>query len=186
MKSLVDVFTAIGHHLDDKQPESLVLRSRNCMHESAIITFQSLETHSGVRQYQKYTAHTIDKITASIYDTIKKNSLPLLKYPNFNTFKSKSAQQLIAQGGNGKSFWSPLNQQQMEILKHSLLMKIKVHSLIYGLPLEAFVFDENQLSLPAWNLETNSILSIILKANYWTSLSDAHCLSTSAAKTITE
>ena len=99
VQSLIDTVTGFGNPFEDDCSELLILNTQACADDDSVIeTVRSVET-LGKAQYQQYKKEVITERTKSIHDSIKKNSLALLRKA-----KSKSAQKIVVERNNTSLF----------------------------------------------------------------------------------
>ena len=78
VKNLLSTISEMGNPFEDDCPELLALDTHNCADASDANTVHKVQ-ETGLRQYKKFVKDVIDERTASIHDTISKNTLPLFK-----------------------------------------------------------------------------------------------------------
>ncbi|KAK1890672.1 50S ribosomal protein L13 [Dissostichus eleginoides] len=87
--ALVYTISGMSNPFLDDTPDLLMLDTRNIIDESAVNTVCTVES-VGRDQYNKYHVTVIRDRTHSIHEPIKKNSLPLFRFPTPRT-KTKQA-----------------------------------------------------------------------------------------------
>ena len=78
VKNLVSTISEMGNPFKDDCPELLALDPLNCADASVVDAVHKVQ-EIGLRQHKKFVKDVIDERTASIHDTISKNTLPLFK-----------------------------------------------------------------------------------------------------------
>ncbi|KAK3702948.1 hypothetical protein QZH41_002861 [Actinostola sp. cb2023] len=78
IKNLVTTISEMGNPFSDECPELVVLDTRNCADDSVVDTINTIE-ELGLRQYKKYVKDVIIERTASIDNSIPRNSVALFK-----------------------------------------------------------------------------------------------------------
>ena len=78
--TLADIISDLGNPFSDDSDELITLKTRNVMDATVVNTIRTVES-LGQEQYQRYRQAVIIDHTQSIYDPIKKNSLPPFRLP---------------------------------------------------------------------------------------------------------
>lgn len=105
VNNLCNVIRRMGNPFLDHFPELVILDSRECADSSVADTLCRLES-IGKEQYKSYVEDVVTKRSRSIHDTIKKNSLPLLRTRSIK--KSTNQAQKIAQLKNNAALFAQL------------------------------------------------------------------------------
>lgn len=87
VKSLYKQYNEYGNPYEDDCSELLILHTRECADNDVLVSMKSIET-LGTAQYEKYKTDVFQEKTASIEESIKKNS-----FPRFNTSPRKKTSQ---------------------------------------------------------------------------------------------
>ena len=88
VNNLTATIKNMGNPFLDDCPELLALDSRNCFSENVISTVSKVEA-IGTAKYREYVQNVIVERTVPIHQSIKRNSLTLLKQPQSKTNKAK-------------------------------------------------------------------------------------------------
>jgi hypothetical protein len=103
--NLADTINAMGNPFMDTCAELLIPDSRNYANDEVVKTITVIED-VGKEQYDKYVKTVIVDRDVSIHNTLKKNSLKLLKHPNVQKDSKKKKQ--ISNWKNDYSLFSKL------------------------------------------------------------------------------
>lgn len=88
VNNLHDSIVTMGNPFLDDCQELLVLDSRICASEEVVETIRNIK-ELGLSQYKEYVENVINSKKISIHQPIKKNSLPLFKWPPKKRSKAK-------------------------------------------------------------------------------------------------
>lgn len=94
VKNLVTTISEMGNPFSDECSELVVLDTRNCADDSVVDTINTIE-ELGLRQYKKYVKDVIIERTASIDNSIPRNSVALFKRQKPKQI-TKTSQKLLA------------------------------------------------------------------------------------------
>ncbi|CAG2231325.1 unnamed protein product [Mytilus edulis] len=101
--SLYDVIDDLGNPFLETSKDLLVLDSKNIVDISVVKTVNTIES-LGQEQFEKYTKERLVDRTTSVFDTIKRNKLPLLQTPPPAKKSSTTDHKLMALKSNCSLF----------------------------------------------------------------------------------